>query len=1328
MNQQEAFALWEERFGNKEEAYDYASHPIHKSDFQKSDSRYGWDIDRIQPYDTKRENLLPSAMQTIRLRKGKTSFKIGTASFEVRRGRSYGTFALYDITDRLHPMDMTPSEENQDPEFNHERLHRIATNEKNIVPASPSFSLRNPSQIFTQVFHEENADFAPVKKEEVPSAPAVEEKKPEPALDEDENVSQQEVDILEKVNEDMEDTSTSESDKNTSAEESKPVEEKPVEEETKEEEKAPIKETEASKEETASVSASTDESVEPASIEESKPVEKTPVVETPVPEEKTEESAEKENSNEVSDEKEEEKNILEETAEEEEKIDEEAESASASEEVKEEKTENSSESDELLSLRKEKEELEKKVADLEAENSSLSNKANEASVVISSLKKQNQDLLVAKDSILSERERLSEEKNKAESDKNAALEKLKENTMNNQENLAQILKANDALKEEVKRRQDSIESLKAEKEEIARELEDTKHTNISLSAQINELQSKPVEEVPSVSPEKEKEYQDRIAELENQVSSLTKEKEEALNQANAASQSQLEEKDAQISSSEKEKQEALANASALEASNKEKDEKITSLQNQLAEKEKELSSLVQDEEVKANQLLEEQKALASEKDALLQEKNALKEENEALKAEKENSSEEKKNEISALTSERDSLKQDVASLSSQLEEKDKTLSSYQEQINTLNSQKEEAEKKNSELQSLADASKQSESDKDSELASLKAEKEELLKAKETWEQEKAALTQEKTSLEQEKETLTQEKNSLEQEKEEKQKELDALQANYNQLDSQNKLTSDQVLTANDESTKLQKRVDELLSDQKDKAEKIDNLTAQQEHDSKELESLKASLEEAKKTAIDAQAELTVAKESQQSSESLSQATKAKNLDLQKKIDALDTEIVKLNKQAEDNNKENLGKIATLQAERDDARVLATFTSEGGDKEHFRDLEKAIEAENLPITADNVKLMLSRHREWLKGEDTTIYPIEGKDVINENTDDNAPLVQEVIKEDISYLDKERERKDRALTYYAQKYGDDKPIVSDFAGRYFRRIDFGREASRYGWDYVLVNKSEVETKDNVLLANLRSLKDFRTDQKFTSNGHTFSVSSEGGKYKILASDFIADPFNYEDALKVTIDNENATSPLIYIFVKGIGAKTVNPDPTGMKEFFALIDRTVKRACPLSFIEMKTTLGQSGQNIVFLTFDGSIDGAYKEALDYAILLNSYRREFHKKNILNAIIVLNEVQVPFSKRHLDYDTLVHETNDVELRALRYEFNMSVVNSTLKRTIHIGPSIVDKLPIDNNQDALKPSQIGQGQFATLYKFRKEFKVYNVVYDLNKGDDNSDNP
>ena len=123
----------------------------------------------------------------------------------------------------------------------------------------------------------------------------------------------------------------------------------------------------------------------------------------------------------------------------------------------------------------------------------------------------------------------------------------------------------------------------------------------------------------------------------------------------------------------------------------------------------------------------------------------------------------------------------------------------------------------------------------------------------------------------------------------------------------------------------------------------------------------------------------------------------------------------------------------------------------------------------------------------------------------------------------------------------------------------------------------------------------------------------------------------------------------------------------------------------------------------------------------MDYALLLNSYRNELRKEeNGINAVIILNQVEIPYSYRHFGFEQTLALSKDVEMRAISYEFiQTAIVNSTIRKTIHIGPSILDNLPLD--QSSLKESYIGQTKsFSEIYNFKKRFYTYNFVFSLKK--------
>ena len=130
MNREEALKLWDELYLKEEIAYDYASHPMKRDLFEDSSSPLGWTIDVIQYnpscYIDKRFNYIPCSIFVKQLREEKNCFKIGKHIFEVRKGKNHGQYIIYDITDKEHPLNMDPSDENQDKEFNLKRKRDIS--------------------------------------------------------------------------------------------------------------------------------------------------------------------------------------------------------------------------------------------------------------------------------------------------------------------------------------------------------------------------------------------------------------------------------------------------------------------------------------------------------------------------------------------------------------------------------------------------------------------------------------------------------------------------------------------------------------------------------------------------------------------------------------------------------------------------------------------------------------------------------------------------------------------------------------------------------------------------------------------------------------------------------------------------------------------------------------------------------------------------------------------------------------------------------------------------------------------------------------------------
>ncbi len=1041
MEKERAYEIWTNLFGDVDVAYDFASHPMKKNDFQNKDSHYGWDIDEKKPFLAQESNLLPCSLNTMGFRQGKSSFKVGNHLFEVRKGKQYGTFSIYDITERNNPINMDPTIENQNPEYNRKRFHEIAVSKSNITPGFHIPSLKSiQDNVINEKIAAQDDFFFDDEKEE----------KKEVILSNEEIVP-------EEKNEEM-----------------------PIAEET-----LATNAVEEEKDETAQEESLSEEMKEESVIEEN-----------PSMDEKVEEKKEETSS------------ILEEPI---------KEASSAAEEhplLEDESYDETQE--EVTSLEPTDEEEEKDVSFIIED---LKNKIEQNEIEIASLKE-------TKDSLEQEKISLSDENRLMKEENDRVQKEIEEN----QKQVQEILSANEALKNEIREmstqkeeKSVSYENLKQEKEQLENELSLSKESNVLLSGQINELQEKEnVSQETLSSLEKEK------AELEEKIFSLN---------------------------------------SALEE-----------IKNQEEEKNRNDSD-------KNNQVLFEMNQLKNE----LQEKEDL---------------------IVSLTKEKEEMNLQKESLENSLQEEKK---------------KEEEAKKNYD------------------------------------------------------DLLLMHQN---------------LTADYSQLNAQVELSSDQMDSVNEENLNLSNQIKELnnqIEEANKKNQDIlfekDSLVRQMNENKEKMLSLNSELEYIKNEKLQLSADKTLLNERIDQMKSDQELSQKKNSD---SLSMLQSEIEGYKNELE-----------TLKNEKELIQEKVLYLSLNGKEEEFLSMRNDLLSQSLPFDEEHVLSSFKEHPEWKKEFLEGIMPIQGESSL-------------VLKEEVSYTKEDKDRKKRAFNYYDQIFSMEKNEVSDFAGRFIRMTDYQNKNSDYGWDFFLLDSTLEEKMDNIAIANLKSIADYHYDVPFRTNGNEFIVKKIGEKNKILSSDFISDPYDFSQALRVTKKNQEKKSPLIYLFVKILGVSQAQPEKGALMEFFDLMDCTVKRICPTSFVEMKTVLGNG--NYAFVTFSSNEKDAYREVLDYAVLLNSYRREYRSREILNAVIVLNEVDVEFSKRHLDYDALLNETKDDELRTLRYEFNLAVINSTIKRTIHIGPRILDKLPLDQNM--LKPSNIGQGNFAKMYRFDKEFKIYNFIYSL----------
>ena len=430
------------------------------------------------------------------------------------------------------------------------------------------------------------------------------------------------------------------------------------------------------------------------------------------------------------------------------------------------------------------------------------------------------------------------------------------------------------------------------------------------------------------------------------------------------------------------------------------------------------------------------------------------------------------------------------------------------------------------------------------------------------------------------------------------------------------------------------------------------------------------------------------------------------------IDKLTQENESLQKELEENQAAHKEAVSLLMKQKAEADGKVLFMTCGGDVEHYPEYLFYLADSDKTNTQENALEALALYPSWHRKDEQRVSTL----LDGEKTDNaNVSLLSE---SDVSYLEEEKENREKALSYWAMKYGDIDQ-TTDFAGRVININNYLDKDNSHGWNYIKVNSHDREYDGNIVIANMRTLLDYKESEDFKSNGQSFKVVEENGAYHIESKDYVTDPYNLNKTLQITKENLAKRSPIIYLFVKVLGNNNAAPDSGKLLEFYDLIDRTVRRTCSRSFIEMKTVTGSA--NYAFLTFDGTIDGSYKEALDYALLLNSYRNELRKEeNGINAVIILNQVEIPYSYRHFGFEQTLALSKDVEMRAISYEFiQTAIVNSTIRKTIHIGPSILDNLPLD--QSSLKESYIGQTKsFSEIYNFKKRFYTYNFVFSLKK--------
>ena len=719
---------------------------------------------------------------------------------------------------------------------------------------------------------------------------------------------------------------------------------------------------------------------------------------------------------------------------------------------------------------------------------------------------------------------------------------------------------------------------------------------------------------------------------------------------------------------EKKKLEEYKAQISLNDENKEKEnqEVITSLNNDNASLKAELGKQYNEYEILQAQYQE----ICSKYASLEQEKKEL-EDSLALASSKDET-------IKQIQQEKDELNAQIAKLQEAIKEKEKEFSSLNADLESMKTSLTEKENEITRLQSLCAESSSKEDSMNSEFNQKKNDYERMLNEKES-------------------ENITLKNDN---------------RYYLNQIDqfkTEKVMQDERFRNVSLENDELRKQIQDIK----------ESSSAKEDEKEKEYQELNQKYEDLKKeneSLSSAQIAYTAEKESILSDkEALYDKTVQLNVKLnenQTTIDKLTQENESLQKELEENQAAHKEAVSLLMKQKAEADGKVLFMTCGGDVEHYPEYLFYLADSDKTNTQENALEALALYPSWHRKDEQRVSTL----LDGEKTDNaNVSLLSE---SDVSYLEEEKENREKALSYWAMKYGDIDQ-TTDFAGRVININNYLDKDNSHGWNYIKVNSHDREYDGNIVIANMRTLLDYKESEDFKSNGQSFKVVEENGAYHIESKDYVTDPYNLNKTLQITKENLAKRSPIIYLFVKVLGNNNAAPDSGKLLEFYDLIDRTVRRTCSRSFIEMKTVTGSA--NYAFLTFDGTIDGSYKEALDYALLLNSYRNAFRKEeNGINAVIILNQVEIPYSYRHFGFEQTLALSKDVEMRAISYEFiQTAIVNSTIRKTIHIGPSILDNLPLD--QSSLKESYIGQTKsFSEIYNFKKRFYTYNFVFSLKK--------
>lgn len=576
--------------------------------------------------------------------------------------------------------------------------------------------------------------------------------------------------------------------------------------------------------------------------------------------------------------------------------------------------------------------------------------------------------------------------------------------------------------------------------------------------------------------------------------------------------------------------------------------------------------------------------------------------------------------------------------------------------------------------------------KEEEYSSLLKEKEELSSKAEKLEGEKEELLRQSASSEKERD----EKNRL------LMKEKEELDIKNKELQEKSDNLEKELLSLKEEIQKLEQEKSEAEGKRREEEKKTEEEKAQEEERQKELE------ESARKERERQEAEITSLNEKSMQNEALL-------VSKDKEIQSLSEEKEKLLAEKEQDKEEKekaLSQKEELEKENNRLKEIQIVLRLAGKEDSYPAIKNELEERGFAYDQENVEAVLARHPEYRQEEKGTIL-FSPKAVECQEEEIKKPKIEELAQEDVKEKLHQSQEREKAEALF-QRQGRGKDSFTDFAGRRIDKDFYQDKESPQGWDIY-----PLDEKDG-LVVNLLTFPEIKKDHPFVANQHLFELVQKDGKWILTSKETVVNPYDLLTAIEICQENSSRKGSLIYLYVKLVGLSSPFADRKELAIFFDLLDRTAKRCCPLSYLQMEVENQKLDQ--AFVTFDGTIEGAYKEVFDYAILINSYRDAFRKRGKMDAVLVLDELQVAPGQRHDCYERLCVETKDPELNVTRLNLSLSgVVSTPIRRTLHIGREILDKVPIKKEQ--LRPSRLGQ----ELNKEGEKEKGYmecNFIYPL----------